>query len=473
VKRVLPIALLLLCLTGCMSAPHADFVVTRKPIATPIAGFGACMNPYLYAFPNTPNEISPQAMSDLEQKVKALRPQFVRIFFLQSWWDKDVDTEVAKKHPGMRDSFIRTVRLAQEAGASVLIQLWYDPNHYKDTDAVARNFAQAIREMRTQYGFTSIRFATIQNEPDDNKEDVTPQRYVAVYRAFDRALRNEGIRGDIKLIAGDTAGEKWQHWLTRCANELAPVIDGYSIHAYWDYWRIGTFRYHLKEAADLMAKLPAKQRRPIYITEFGARGFREKPSIEPGKSADGRPLADVPVYSFEIGIFMLDAVNLGFVGTSQWDMYDVWYDRKMGYGVIGPVEKGFPLKPGYWLLSMFTHAVDPGWRAMKIDGDIEDIWIAALESKTDLSVFVLNRVNGEKRVTVGGLPRGKTLEAWVWNGDGRGMTVRAPAVPVDGKGVATVTVPKMAILLVTTRHLVRPAELPVSQPTVKPATQKP
>jgi hypothetical protein len=447
-----------LVVTGCTHTRSADFVVTSKPIATPIAGFGACMNPYLYAYPNTPNEIKPTQLADLEQKVKALHPQFVRIFFLNSWWEKDTDNSVAKDHKGMRESIIRTIRLAQDAGASVLLQLWYDPDHYENPDDVTRRFAKAIAEMRSKYGLTSVRFATIQNEPDENSDDIKMKRYPIVYRAFDRALREEGIRQDVKIIGGDLVGEKWEHWLKMLASELSPVLDGYSIHAYWDYWRISTFRYHLKEVADVVAKLPAKQRRPLYVTEFGARGFRDKPGTEPGKSDTGKPVADVPVYSFEIGIFMLDAINLGFVGTAQWDMYDVWYDRKMGYGVIGPVEKGFPIKPGYWLLGMFTHATEPGWRAMKIDGEIEDVWISALASKNDLSVFALNRVQGEKRITIGGLPRGQQLMSWIWNRDGQGKVERTEPVHVDDQGIASIAVPHMAIQLLTTKTLAPPAQ---------------
>ena len=62
----------------------ADFTVTTQPAGPPIAGFGACMNPYLYAYPNTPQEIDAKNLADLEGKVKALHPQFVRIFFLNS-----------------------------------------------------------------------------------------------------------------------------------------------------------------------------------------------------------------------------------------------------------------------------------------------------------------------------------------------------------------------------------------------------
>ncbi len=114
--RRMILLLMALLITGCAAPRTTDFTVSKRTFETPLVGFGACANPYLYAYPNSPDEISSTAMADLEKKVKALHPQFVRVFFLQSWWDKDTDPVIAKNHPGMRESFIRTVRPAQESG---------------------------------------------------------------------------------------------------------------------------------------------------------------------------------------------------------------------------------------------------------------------------------------------------------------------------------------------------------------------
>jgi hypothetical protein len=434
-------------LVGCAaSSPRADFVVTKKAVGPPIAGFGACMNPYVFAFPNMPPEINAAQAAELEARVKELHPQFVRIFFLNRWLDEDNDEPVNKKKGGMRESVIRTIRLAQDSGATVLLQLWYDPDAYKDVDGVTTKFARAIKELRGKYGLTSIQYATIQNEPDGNPDDVKFARYPVIYRSFDRALRAEGIRGDIQVVGGDLAGEKWQHWLEMIGHDISGVCDGYSVHAYWDYWRIKTFRTYIAEVKATLAKMPANAQRPMYITEFGARGFRERPGLEPGKSGDGKPICDVPVYSFEICIFMMESINAGFAGTIQWDMYDAWYDRKMGYGVIGPVERGFDRKPGYWLLKMFTEACAPGWRGMKIDGAVEDVWVSALRGRgEELSVFVLNRVHANKQVTIGGLKAGRLYKARMWNSDGNGLLEEMGSVRADDGGVVTMSVPDMGV----------------------------
>jgi hypothetical protein len=451
--RILQSTLLLfVLLAGCSTAPKSDFVVTDHPIFSPVVGVGACMNPYLYAYPNTPQEINPQAMGDLETKVGDLHPQFVRIFFLNSWWYDDTDNSVAKDKPGMRESVVRTIELAQRSGAKVLLQLWYDPTRYENPDDVARKFANAIAALRRERGLTAIRFASIQNEPNEFDKDITPQKYVQVYRALDRALRDLKLRDDVRIIGGDLVYEHQKHWFELLGAQLADVLDGYSIHVYWDYWDIERFRRHIQSVNEVMAKMPARQRRPIYVTEFGAQGFRDRPEIEPGKSTDGKPLADVPVYSFEIGIFILESINCGYIGFAQWDMYDVWYDRKMGYGVIGSVENHFPIKPGFHLMQLFTRGVEPGWRAMKINGEVEDVWVTALKGNRDeMSLFILNRVKGDKQVTIGGLPKNRRLNVWRWNADGTGTLAQIDSIVVGNDGTIARTIPNMCIELLTTK----------------------
>ena len=431
-KRSLVSVLIVVTMAGCAVAPKADFTVTDKSIAAPLAGFGGCMNPYLYSFPND-KEISPTAVKDLEAKVKALHPQFVRIFFLQSWWDRDTDSSTAQDHPGMRQSLMKTLRLAQDSGANVLLQLWWDPTHYENPDAVTQKFAQTIGELRQKHGFSCIRYATIQNEPNENPDDVKLKRYPIVYRAFDHALRDLNLRDDVKIIGGDLVGEGQKPWFAMMARDLADVLDGYSIHVYWDYWRIDSMLHEIDSAADIVAKMPARARHPLYITEFGAQGFRDNPQIEPGKAVDGKPLVEDPTYSFEIGIMLQESLKQGYIGFAQWDMYEAWYDRKMGFGVIGSAESGFKLKPAYQLLKFFTQATTAGWQPIKINGEIEDVWVSAVKSpdKSKTSVFVLNRIHGDKQLTIAGLPPHRQLGAQIWNGDHKGNITPLDAVTTN------------------------------------------
>jgi hypothetical protein len=81
------------------------------------------MNPYLYC---TPNDISEQSAQDFERKVIALAPQHVRVFFHHNWL-LGKDDSISKDDRRIGESFIRTCRLAQRAGATINLTDWYGP----------------------------------------------------------------------------------------------------------------------------------------------------------------------------------------------------------------------------------------------------------------------------------------------------------------------------------------------------------
>jgi hypothetical protein len=117
---------------------------------------------------------------------------------------------------------------------------------------------------------------------------------------------------------------------------------------------------------------------------------------------------------------MIEALRRGYVGLVQWDMYDVRYDRAMHYGVIGDAKGGWQLKPGYWVLKMFTHAAKPGWRAVGVGVTDPNIQATAVKGDDgEMAVFVLNRDKGIKAVRVNGLRDGR-VRLITWNQEGNG-----------------------------------------------------
>ena len=79
-----------------------------------LGGYGAQFNNHLYA-PITPTPHD--GYGDVEDKVKELEPQLVRIFYNDNW-----DGNWNGKFPGWPqnyDSFVRVVQLAQDAGATI------------------------------------------------------------------------------------------------------------------------------------------------------------------------------------------------------------------------------------------------------------------------------------------------------------------------------------------------------------------
>jgi hypothetical protein len=415
--------LLALTLIGC--APAAKFRIRDDQIITKnFVGFGGEMNPYLYARPNwaeptyaasqpAQGAVNERKVADLERKVTELSPRHVRIFMLLHWWTPSGDYEIAKGDPRMIDSFIRTVRLAQRAGATVNLTLWYGP--HPDPDASGRKFAQIVTKLIRDEGLMCIRYLTIQNEPNDSPK-LKFANYVKLYRALDDELRKLEMRDQLQIVSGDLVSENQEKWFHDIAENLSDISDGYSIHAYWNYWNPKWLVERLTSARRIVDSLPLKSRRPLFVTEFGVRGNRPRDEVEPGWFADGTPVADDPRQAVQIAWFDLLALNLGYVATVQWELYDAWYDRLMPYGVIGDATTGFKLKPAYYVMRLLTHTIKPGWQIIRVDGSDADVIVAAARNDSDeMTIVALNRSSGSRRVNIAGITLRRSLTVLRWN----------------------------------------------------------
>ena len=64
---------------------------------------------------------------------------------------------------------------------------------------------------------------------------------------------------------------------------MGDVLDAYAEHVYWIYNDSGRLEYRLRDTSNLMNEvLPAGQRKPVYMMEFGIRGFNSctgKPTL--------------------------------------------------------------------------------------------------------------------------------------------------------------------------------------------------
>jgi hypothetical protein len=123
----------------------------------------------------------------------------------------------------------------------------------------------------------------------------------------------------------------------------------------------------------------------------------------------------------------------------------------MQYGVIGAAKDGFPLKPGYSLLRMFTHSAGVGWEVVKVEGEAEMRSVAAMRSKGGgrWTVFAVNRAEKAKELSVGGLPQGMKFHVAMWNGDGKGQVGESSGVSADDQGAVTLSMPPMSVVALT------------------------
>ena len=428
------------------TAPVTFTVHADEFVGPPLVGFGAQFNPYLYATPNfaPDGDVNERNVADLERKLIALRPQHVRIFFALEWWDGKRDG-IAKDDRRIKASFLRTAQLAQRCGATINLTYWHGP--WPQPEQQAARFADVVKELRTKHELTAIRFVTLQNEPNLHNFDMG--KLATIYRAFDARARRIGIRDDVQVIGGDLVHNGQEKWFAHLA-EHQPFLDGYGVHVYWDYWDTAKLLRRVGEIPPIVAALPPRARKPLYVTEFGVRGKRDTPGNEPGLyEPDGRFITDVPLQGTQIAWFMMESINRGYVATVQWDAYTAWYDRYMNYGIVGGARDGWPLRPAYHVLRMFTHTTQPGWRAVRVEGVAEDVLVAATRGKgSEVTVYALNRSPNPRTIALAGLAAGTPVQRWDWNERGDGTSsepVRISTAPgatmlnVPARGVACVT----------------------------------
>ncbi|MEO6434763.1 MAG: hypothetical protein ABIP55_03240, partial [Tepidisphaeraceae bacterium] len=301
--------LFLLFVVSSAASAQADFTITNTPAGPALVGFGAEMNPYLYCSPNW-GEVNEQNVKDLEQKVTDLSPQHVRIMFLQHWFDGRADG-VSKGDAKTADSFIRTCRLAQRAGATINVTNWNGP--WDEPEKQMAAFARTLEELVKKHQLSAIKYITVQNEVNSTK--IPMEKYNLLYRTLDAEVKRRGLRERIKIISGDLVGENQQAWFKNIGQNLAEVSDGYSIHVYWDYWDTAKLERRIGEVPGIVASLPAGQQRPLYVTEFGVRGRRMEPRVEPGLHDDGTPIGLKPLTAMQLAWFQMEALNRGYVAT--------------------------------------------------------------------------------------------------------------------------------------------------------------
>jgi hypothetical protein len=480
----------------------ATLDVTQHELPTPrnvlfpsLLGYGAQFNMHMYA-PVTP---WPPGLGygDVEEKVKALEPQLVRIFYNEDW-----DANLNGKHPSPEleanyASFVKAVQLAQAAGATIDISYQsLSPATRADPNTAMAKYADVLEELVRKYDLTSVRWAEVANEPNSPGGLVTLPEYNAIARALHAELVRRGLREQIHLMGGglvENGGGVRGHyaWMKWIAENMSDVLDGYAEHIYWIYNSPGRLEYRLRDTYNLMTnELPAAQQKPQFMMEFGIRGLGTcgtKPAFANLYYRD-ESCSDIwrtNIAGFQQLWFNIHAAQLGVAGTSKWDAFWGRYDQTSGttqlYWMVGPPTEGSPLTPTYYAMSLLFHSTAPGWQIIRVDPWESNDWTApnfggaGAPSRSDdqpeqelvgysgpggeLTIVgldthgrALNAVSADppSKYSVGGLPASTAFTLAVWNANGDGTSSIGGTVTTNAAGVARFEVPLQAAFALTT-----------------------
>jgi hypothetical protein len=431
----------------------AEFKARTGAVVVPdFAGYGGQFNHHVYAALSRAAGVTDQNVVDMEQKMRALHPQFSRIFFTpQAFTDAD-----------KMQSFIRTVQFAQSTGTDINIT-------WQGGTLLPQRFADVLLDLVRNRGITHLRWLTLQNEP--NRTRITMDAYEKQYRDLDPLIQS--IRGQVKYMGGDlvrgpdTGAPNQDVWFQYLGTHMADILDAYSIHVFWDYWDTQKLVDRLTEVRALVDALPANARKPIYVTEYGVRGLRTfngAPQVDPGVWQDGTPITQTNISAFQHAWFDVLAADLGYLGTSKWDSYYGKYDNgTQTYYVIGAPQSGWPLYPMYNLLQVFTTTVRRGWQVVAVDAvpNTSRILAAYRGKQKQLTVIGLDTAGAQLNAgvttatpySIAGFPPSKAVNLLIWNANADGLVAPKQRVTADANGVVTLSVSQHAVFVLTTVRL--------------------
>jgi Glycosyl hydrolase catalytic core len=436
----------------------AEFRARWSSVVVPsFGGYGGQFNHHVYSALSRAVGINDTNVVDMEQKMRALHPQFSRIFF----------TPQAFTDPDKMQSFVRTVLFAQSTGTT--INITWQGGTLSVASGTVQKFANVLLDLVRNRGVTNLRWLTLQNEP--NRTRMTMQQYETQYRELDAYIQS--IRGQVRYMGGDLVrapdggAPNQAAWFQYMASRMSDILDAYSIHVFWDYWDTQKLVDRLKEVRAIVNTLPQQARKPIYVTEYGVRGlrvFNGAPQVDPGVWQDGSAIGQTNVSAFQQAWFDVLAANLGYVATSKWDSYFGRYDNgTQAYYFIGDPQNGWPLYPLYNLVQLLTTTVKREWKVAAVDSvPATSRLLGAYLGKNGQQTMVGLDTAGAQLNTASptpisysivGLPPLKTLQLVVWNEAGNGLVGPARSVSTDAAGVASITVPQQGVFVLTTLRL--------------------
>jgi len=446
---------------GCNGSPASFAVKPTRAIGGPMVGFGAQFNANLF---HPKGRFNQGKLGALAAGVRELRPQHVRIFFdSRALGDK-----------ALMESFSKTVALAQSTGATINVTWWHGP--YQGAEGTAEygkrdmeQFADVL-EKELEMGHTAIKFVTVQNEPNRTRLNKHKKDLVTVYKNLHASLGKRGIRSRLKLVWEITRGYKgtgswYKDWLKVVGPGLQNVLDGYAWHIYhfsfmWDKVRLD----RLREVRDAVRALPAAQRKPIYVTEFGTRGHPDSnrsilkwPGFVQKNCTRGRKgctlVTDSNVAGANNAWFQIAASRMGFRAFVYWDAYWTMYDKKdQQWSLISAPAQGLKRRPTYYVTKLFSHVVPVGWSAVEVsDPGRYHLDATAFRGDGQLTVIGANKSECGTTFRYSGLPSGKKFYEVVWNDDGGGRLCSRGLRTATG-GKLNVVMKQRSAVALTTRN---------------------
>ncbi len=325
-----------------LGAPNIVSVHLHRTVSTHIVGLGVQWDPYEY-------QPSAQNWRIILQRMRFCKPAWLRVMWMATDYCKGFRADGSPEYVWQKGfSADRTVlnqlcailSFAQKQHIRVLLGEWAPPRGLIRTETSkvwARITADLLQYLRSQRGYTCIRYYNVINEPNGNwsgnKDYAT---WVQVVKNLAAELHKRKLDREVRIIGPDTTGNtQWLepfHWLNKAAADLPQQIGAWDLHWYAldpEVYNDSIEKLLRKKKQMLLGMGPNVAQKHVFLGESGLLTGRINGDQQPR------------VKTFGYGVMMADyaaqTFRAGWEGASAWDMDDAMHTVHGHPAVPGPL----------------------------------------------------------------------------------------------------------------------------------------
>jgi hypothetical protein len=380
-----------------------------KVIEHDLWGFGFEDDPFFYNDENRQRGVDAAAIELHVERIKALRPGWVRCFV---WWEavnpsRDLETVDLSSDNGQ--SLLRTLETYQGLDVPVVLcgvewgwppeQVPFAPNN---AARGGRFFTKLVRELREKHGLTCVKYLTITNEPDLHWEQRIGafDTFVTAHRSLAEALQDEGLAEEVKIVGADVTVQ--QDFFDKAVAQTDAYCAAWSRHKYVKESQAALFRDVVRSAVSSTRENDRDGRRePVLCAEFGFHWPGTTDQHHTGIREHG--------YGLLTAMAACDMLDCGAAGGAIWCLCRQMYPgfNFMDYGLWEYADAGWKVRPVALAYSLFTRFVRPGDDSVELALDPEHAFVrgaAVARDGVPVGVFLVNLSESDVRVRFAGVP---------------------------------------------------------------------
>ncbi len=350
--------------------------ITSEVITDDFIGFGVEDDPFFFTDENLRHGVSEEEIAMREGRIRELNPSVIAMLF---WWDSinpSHDLETITYDTELMHALYRVLEIHQQAGRQVFLgdSHWNWPKEkfpYSpvNVDKGAKIYANLIRHLIREKGFTCIQNVCVTGEPDLSFEGLggTFESYLQAVRLLRAELDMMNLR-DVRLVCDKSGGLVW---FRQAMKKIESCFGIFAVHEYPELTQFPIINDRLKSALDTIREnsSPARQSAagPVYKPAFVYEiGFLDQKVTDPLKMGAAMPTYD---YGLLCANSAIAAMNNGFVGGSVWCLQSMYYPGQnlMDFGLWEFKDKGWRIRPVYYSYGLFTKFACQGVKPVKVN----------------------------------------------------------------------------------------------------------